>query len=171
MRSGKKTPKDGLYSNEMKIDPLDLVSKALGYSIKRAQVHAYELFFEFLGDNAISPARMTALSIIGTHPGITQSALAKKLGISRAGIVKVVDWLESLNLVERRSKQSDRRSNLLYLTDSGQDELSWLAEQSKEYEKILASKLTDEERDQLIRLLEKVTLSRCDKQATRKTPQ
>jgi len=171
MRSGKKTPKDGLYSNDMKMDPQDMVAKSLGYAIKRAQVHSYELFFEFLGDSAISPARMTALSLIGTHPGISQSTLAKKLGISRAGIVKVVDWLESFNLVERRTKQGDRRSNLLYLTDSGQDELSWLAEQSKEYEKILASKLTDEERDLLISLLEKVTQSRCDKQATRKTPQ
>lgn len=168
MKSGKKMPEDGIYSNDTKVDHLDLVSKALGYAIKRAQVHAYELFFDFLGDNAISPARMTALSLIGTNPGITQSALAKMLGISRAGIVKVIDWLESLSLVERRAKQGDRRSNLLYLTTSGQDELNWLAEQSKQYENLLASRLTEEERAQLMTLLEKVTLSRCDSQASRK---
>lgn len=168
MKSGKKMPEDGIYNNDPKVDHLDLVSKALGYSIKRAQVHAYELFFDFLGENAISPARMTALSLIGTNPGITQSALAKILGISRAGIVKVIDWLESLSLVERRAKQDDRRSNLLYLTTSGQEELSWLAEQSRQYEKLLASKLTEEERVQLMALLEKVTLSRCDTQSSRK---
>ncbi|SEG75075.1 MarR family winged helix-turn-helix transcriptional regulator [Marinobacterium lutimaris] len=146
----------GTSSGQATQDLPDILNGALGYAIKRAQVHAYELFYKSFGQDTISPARLTALTFISNNAGITQSALAQKLNISRAGIVKVVDRLEAMNLIERRAKKGDRRSYSLYLTEPGKDELSWLAKQTQKYETLLASNLNDTEREQLITLLEKM---------------
>ena len=40
----------------------DLQSDSLGYALRRAQIRAYDLFFEKLGELDLSPARLTALS-------------------------------------------------------------------------------------------------------------
>ncbi|WP_432696667.1 MarR family winged helix-turn-helix transcriptional regulator [Marinobacterium sp. YM272] len=145
-----------LSSSTNSTDSLAILNGALGYAIKRAQVYAYDLFYKSFGQDAISPARLTALTLISKNAGITQSDLAKKLDISRAGIVKVIDRLEEMNLIERRAKKGDRRSYSLHLTEPGQDELAFLTEQTLKYEALLASNLSDTERKQLIALLEKM---------------
>lgn len=141
------------------LNALDLRENSLGYTIKRAQVRAYEMLFAILGPDAISPARMTALSIIGAQPGTTQSALAEQLQITRASIVKVIDTLESLHLVERQATPGDRRSHSLVLTKSGHDELRTLHEKTRRYEAAIAANLTPTERHQLMALLDKVALA------------
>src|SRR5258706_10333003 len=86
---------------------IDLLKDSLGYTLKRAQVRSYEMLFELLGPNVLSPGRMTALSIVGTEDGINQSSLAERLGITRPSVFKVIDALEALGLMERRSIPND----------------------------------------------------------------
>lgn len=140
-------------------EDLDLLKDSLGYALKRAQVRAYDLLFATIGPEAISPARMTALSIIGTQAGASQSALAEQLGINRASVVKVIDTLESLRLVERRPVEGDRRSYSLVLTPLGRSELKALHKKVRSYEEAIARALTAQERLQLIDLLEKVAVT------------
>lgn len=128
----------------------------LGYALKRAQVRSYELFFAMMGPESISPARMTALSMVAAQPGISQSGLAERLAITRASVVKVVDNLESLGLIERAPTEGDRRSYALALTDEGHRELARLRGEIRCYEEKLASRLTANERDLLMGLLERV---------------
>ena len=135
---------------------LDVFTGTLGYSLKRAQVRSYEMFFAVIGENAISPGRMAALSLIGMEPGVTQSAVAEKLAISRPAIGKVIDALETRGLIERRAVEGNRRSYSLNLTAQGRQELNLLAQQIQTYEDRLAANLTGDERAQLIQLLEKV---------------
>lgn len=158
---GLEAPKKHLGESALNSDSLhelDLMADALGYSLKRAQVRAYEVLGSFLDEDSISPARMTALSLIGMRPGISQSALAKELGINRASVVKVIDTLESKNFVERRATEGDRRSYSLALTDHGLSELRTLQEQIRRYERAIAVNLTADERRQLMGLLEKVAI-------------
>jgi DNA-binding MarR family transcriptional regulator len=138
---------------------LDLLADSLGYCLKRAQVRAYEVLATFVDADSISPARMTALSLIAMRSGISQSALAKELGINRASVVKVIDSLEAKQLVERRATEGDRRSYSLALTDSGLDELRGLQEQVRRYEQAIAAGLSADERHQLMRLLERVAVA------------
>jgi DNA-binding MarR family transcriptional regulator len=141
-----------IYNN----NELDLLSGTLGYAIKRAQVRSYEVLFSILGPNALTPGRMTALSLIGLQPGITQSALAEQLKINRASMVKVIDALEALGFVERCATEGDRRSYALRLTLEGNQELKKLHQQIDQYEKAISSTLAKGERKQLMELLEKV---------------
>lgn len=134
----------------------DLQNDSLGYTVKRAQVRTYEMLFGILGPDALSPGRMTALSIVATRSGINQSELAQMLGITRAGAVKVVDTLESLGFVERQKIPDNRRSYALVVTPAGLDELRRLSVLTQRYEEKIASRITKAERRQLMSLLDKI---------------
>jgi DNA-binding MarR family transcriptional regulator len=137
---------------------MDLLKDSLGYAIKCAQIRTYEKLFQMLGPNAISPARLTALSIISTRSGINQSELAQALRITRASVVKVIDTLESLGFVERQSIAGDRRSYALVVTEQGKNELLGMRKRLNAYELAISSKLTAAERVQLMALLGKVAV-------------
>ncbi len=142
------------------VDPplnyVDLQRDSLGYAIKRAQIRTYEVLFRVLGPDSLTPGRMTALSIIATQSGINQTVLAEMLGITRAGVVKVIDSLEALGYVERQPIPEDRRSHSLVVTEPGYLELSRLNTLMRRHEKMIASKLSRGERALLMQLLEKV---------------
>lgn len=135
---------------------IDLLHNSLGYELKKAQVRSYEVLFELFGPSALSPARMTALCIIGNQPGINQSALAEALRVNRASVVKVIDALQALGFVERQSIPDDRRSYALAVTPAGYDELRRLTKISRSYEAAIAAQLSPQERKTLMRLLAKV---------------
>lgn len=137
-------------------DDIDLLSGSLAYEIKKAQLRSYDALFELFGPDTLSPGRMTALCIIGTQPGINQSALADALRVNRASVVKVIDALESMGYVERQSIPDDRRSYALAITPEGREELRRLTALSRRYEESIAAQLTGRERKTLIRLLAKV---------------
>jgi DNA-binding MarR family transcriptional regulator len=134
---------------------LDL-NDSLGYAIKRAQVRTYDAYFRMLGDDEVSPARMTALSIIAMEHDINQATLAQRLNISGPSVVKVIDALEGLGLAERVPVEGDRRRYALVLTDAGRRKLTHYRAKLAEYEERIASGLTRAERRQLMQLLERV---------------
>lgn len=136
----------------------DLLNGTLGYAIKRAQMRSVELLGDIINASGLTPAKMTALSLIGTESGISQSALGEKLNINRASVVKVVDTLEVLGFVVRHPTPGDRRSYSLALTNEGKIRLGKLHAQVQEFEKSISSKLSVEERGQLISLLERVAV-------------
>jgi DNA-binding MarR family transcriptional regulator len=137
---------------------LDFRADSLGYSLKRAQMRSYDMFFEMLGPQTVSPARMTALSIIATEQRINQSTLAERLGISRPSVVKVVDALESLGMIERLAIPDDRRSYALVLTRPGVDELRAMRDKVTRFEAALVARLSIAERAQLMDLLSRVAV-------------
>lgn len=142
-------------------DDINLLQDSLAYEIKKAQVRTYELLFEHMGPEALSPARMTALCIIGTQPGINQSALADALRVNRASVVKVIDALQSLGYVERQSIPDDRRSYALAVTPQGLQELRRLTAISRRFEQEVAAQLTARERSTLFKLLAKVATDKA----------
>lgn len=69
---------------------------------------------------AIGEAGAAPLLWIGRMgEGVRQNALAERIGIEGASLVRVLDELAAAGLVTRESDPSDRRANLLYLTDKG----------------------------------------------------
>lgn len=137
-------------------DRFDFQSDSLGYTLRRAQVRAYELYFAMLGELDLTPARVTALSIIAMEPDIGQAALAKRLDIAGPSALKLVDALEAAGLICRMDVAGDRRRYSLGLTDEGRARLEALRTELAVYEKKLASALSAAERTQLMALLERV---------------
>ena len=61
--------------------------------------------------------------------GIRQVALAQQLGMEGPSLVRLLDKLCASDLVRRESDASDRRANLLWLTDAGHALVSELEDQ------------------------------------------
>jgi DNA-binding MarR family transcriptional regulator len=135
---------------------LDFRVDSLGYVLRKAQVRSYDLFHEWLGESGLSPARVTALSIVASQPDINQASLARQLGISGPTALKLVDALEEAGLVRRLHVASDRRRYALALTSSGSDRMDQARTQLDAYERRLSQALSADERQQLIQLLERI---------------
>ena len=67
----------------------------------------------------MSIARWGALYWLGQQTeGVSQAALADMAGVEPPTLVRVIDQLEAQGLVERKVSATDRRVNLLRLTDA-----------------------------------------------------
>lgn len=69
-----------------------------------------------VGHGGETPAALVA---IGHVPGLSNDQLARALGLSHAGCVRVVDRLATSGWVERRPDERDRRAVSLHLTEQG----------------------------------------------------
>nr|WP_315463488.1 MarR family transcriptional regulator [uncultured Rhodoferax sp.] len=129
---------------------------SLGYKLRLAQVRAYDMFYETLTPLDLTPARVTALSLIAMHPGINQSALAKALDVAGPSVMKVVDTLEQSGWVRRLDVKGDRRRYSLEITAPGYEYLEELRTKLDLYEKKLSQHLSAAERRQLSDLLDRI---------------
>jgi DNA-binding MarR family transcriptional regulator len=64
-------------------------------------------------------SQFEALAKIGLKPGMIQQELVKHLLVTKGNVGALLDRLESLGWVQRRSCPNDRRANRLYLTERG----------------------------------------------------
>ncbi|MGB1092373.1 MAG: MarR family winged helix-turn-helix transcriptional regulator [Oceanobacter sp.] len=134
-----------------------ILNKLIGYRLRRAQMLFFNRFGEACADMGISPGLFGILAIVSRNPGLTQTAIAQALGNDRSAMVSAVDKLESMNLLERRPSQTDRRSYALYLTEHGEEAYPEIERKVKEQETRLYSQLAPGERDILLGLLTRLT--------------
>ncbi len=95
---------------------LDALVGHAGYAVRRFQIWIFQDFIKTLGDVDIRPTQYSVLTVIGANPGLSQMAVAKRLGIERARLVHLLDSLEQRKLVKRIKSKADRRSHALHLT-------------------------------------------------------
>lgn len=143
-------------------DPLarfDFRTGSLGYTLRLAEVRMYSLFFEMLGDLGLTPARVTALSVIATDKDMNQAKLARSLNIAGPSALKMVDALEAAGLICRLDVEGDRRRYALALTATGRHKIELLRQRIAEYEERIAAALSPAEREQLIALLNRTAVT------------
>ena len=128
----------------------------IGYNLKRAYVMVRDDFRATLGEGGLSPRAFSALSLVVDLPGITQSDLARRLGVERSGMVAIADDLETRGLIVRAPVPGDRRVQALQPTGAGQAEFARLLARVEQHEARLFSVLTDAERDTLLSILHKL---------------
>jgi DNA-binding MarR family transcriptional regulator len=131
-----------------------LLPGLLGYRLRLAQQAVFRDFGESVSD--LPPGRVGILLLIEANPGVTQTRLAQAVGLDRSTLVGVLDVLEARGLVERR-RGEDRRTNGLLLTRAGRALVAGLKRRIRAHERRVAARLTTEEKDQLLALLEKLT--------------
>jgi DNA-binding MarR family transcriptional regulator len=132
---------------------LDGLVGHIGYSVRRFQIWIFQDFIKTLSAVNIRPAQYSVMTVIGANPGMTQMAVAKRLGIERARLVHLLDSLEARNLVKRIPSQTDRRSHALHLTPSGQASLRQFKMLAAEHERHVDEKIGQENRKQLLEIL------------------
>ncbi|MDR2951382.1 MAG: MarR family winged helix-turn-helix transcriptional regulator [Dysgonomonas sp.] len=67
----------------------------------------------------ITPEQWTVLAFLWREDGVTQQTLCNSTFKDKPSMTRLLDNLAKQNLVYRNASTSDRRSNLIYLTDAG----------------------------------------------------
>lgn len=128
----------------------------IGYNLKRAYVIVQADFREALGKDGLSARVFSALSLTVKFPNITQSELARMMGIERSGLVAIVDELEGRGFLQRAPVPGDRRVQALVPTDDGRQAYSKAIEIVRAHEDRLFEGLTGEEKTTLLTILKKI---------------
>ncbi|MDT3669090.1 MAG: MarR family transcriptional regulator [Aromatoleum sp.] len=127
-----------------------------GYQLRLAQIAIFRDFAQSLGEFDVTPGLFGVLVIIDSNSGLKQSELARAAHLDRSTVVSVIDNLERRGLVERRAADNDRRSNALVLTPDGTALLKKLKRRVNEHEKRLVQHLSEDERQTLVTLLQRI---------------
>lgn len=130
----------------------------VGYNLKRAYVVVQADFRRALDQDNLSARLFSTLSLVAENPDISQSAVARRLGIERSGVVSMIDDLEKRGFVVRKPVPGDRRVQALQATPDGNTAYQAALEIVKDHEASLLSDLSAEERQMLISILKKIRL-------------
>lgn len=132
---------------------LDALAGHAGYLVRRFQLWIFQDFIRTLGAADIGPTQYSVLTVIGANPGLSQMAVAHRLGIERARLVHLLDELESRKLVKRIKSKTDRRSHALHLTDQGDRALARFKRLAAEHERHVENRIGKANRKRLLAML------------------
>jgi DNA-binding MarR family transcriptional regulator len=105
------------------------------------------------------PTRVfSALSLVVQFPNITQSKLAKTLGIERSGLVAIIDELEAQGYLSRTHVPGDRRVQALVPTTAGKTAYEEACVKVRAHEARVMEALSAEEQKTLFDLLTRIRL-------------
>ncbi|MES5098884.1 MarR family winged helix-turn-helix transcriptional regulator [Agrobacterium sp. BA1120] len=134
-----------------------ILSEAVVYRLRRAQLSVVSDFNESLLAYGLRPADFSVLIVVANNTGLKQSDVAEALGIQRANFVAIIDGLEDKGLLHRRRSDSDRRVHYIEMTEEGRSVLEEISQIWKDHEDKLIDRLGGEKaRDQLVGLLRRI---------------
>ena len=128
----------------------------IGYNLKRAYIIVQKDFRQALGQDGLSARVFSALSLAVKFPNITQSELARMMGIERSGLVAIVDELEQRTYLKRAPVPGDRRVQALVPTDAGRKAYAEAIGKVRAHEDMLFSNMSKDERMTLLSLLRQI---------------
>lgn len=132
---------------------LGLLTEAVGFLLKRAQMAVFNDFNRTFADADIRPAQFSVLAVIGRNPGLKQSEVSGALSIKRTNFVPLLDSLEERGLVKRKLAAADRRSHALHLTAKGAVLVKELNALWARHEQRIRDQIGEEGRTRLLELL------------------
>jgi DNA-binding MarR family transcriptional regulator len=130
----------------------------IGYNARRAALAVIEVFLARMAPYGLRPVDFSILSLITHNPGITARQLCATLGVLPPNMVGMVNRFVARGLIERRAHPSDRRAQGLHLTSEGTALMKEAEHTAEHLEKDVAHKLTPEQQQQLMDLLQKIYL-------------
>jgi DNA-binding MarR family transcriptional regulator len=128
----------------------------LGYNARRAALAAIELFMDRMSVYGLRPVDFSVLSLVTHNPGITSRQLCATLGIQPPNLVRLVADLDARGLLQRKPHPTDGRAIGLHLTVEAKKMMRSAEVTAHDLEEEVASALTKDERDTLMRLLRKI---------------
>lgn len=109
-----------------------------------------------MDDSGLRLPHLGVLSALAESGPSAQRDLSVRLRIDASDLVSVLDDLEKMGLVRRDRDPRDRRRYAVTLTETGRTRLAQRLAVGRELEDKLFAPLTEDEREQLLRLLVRV---------------
>ena len=94
--------------------------------------------------------------------GLRQRDIAEQLGIHAPALTEQIDRLEAERYLERCANPEDKRSTLVRLTEKGRARAYEVADERQARAAAFSANLSEEEKDRLIALLDKLLADRED---------
>lgn len=130
----------------------------VGYNCRQAYLSIVPYFAKRMAKYDLRPAEYTVITLVNANPNMTQKQLAQAINVSPPNLATLLDRLESRGLVQRQRNPNDKRSQTLVLTTEGRTLCKKADKTASELENEATSMLSDEERAELLRLLQKIFL-------------
>ena len=133
------------------------IQDLIGYALRRAQGVVYADLNDALARISLRPLQFTLLLMVAENPGSSQSGVCEALGMQKANCVPTMSELERRGYIIRRRSANDARSYELHITNKGKRILQRAGEVQSIHEQRLIERIGVDGRDQLLRLLGKLT--------------
>lgn len=97
-----------------------VLADAIGYHIARAEVTSHRLYSRHIGDPlALRPVEYSLLMLLLANGELSPKQLTKALSLAAPTLTMLVDRLYERGLIERLRSETDRRSQLVLLSEQG----------------------------------------------------
>ena len=133
------------------------LEKSIGFKIKQTTKKLNNKFNLLLQTYDIAPEQRATLEIIKYEKDVNQTKIAQILGKDKTTISRTLATLEKKGFISKI--QIDKRTNQIELTPLSQKVLEESSQEVKDFRQNLISNLSENEVQELIRLLEKVALN------------
>lgn len=116
-------------------------------------IHDVSRLRRIVVDRALKPLGITrsqwwVLAFLSRRDGMTQTALASDLDLTKVAIGGLLDRMETASLVERRSDPNDGRARRVYLTKAGGKLVTTIRENVEQVELGILSRIPEADLDQ-----------------------
>jgi len=115
-----------------------------------------EISSKFEGCTGVSQSRLELLRHLYQVDEMSQKELQKEINIDNAAITRHLKQLEANGMILRRKKPSDNRITLVSLTDYGRQKISFYQEEKKRFVTSMLKDFSEEERDLLLDMLNRI---------------
>lgn len=123
----------------------------------RRQIHELMAEEPWAVDAGFRPPCMGALGVIASHQPVSQREISDHLGLDASDVVGVLDILEAAHMVQRQRDPSDRRRHAVVLTELGETAARRFAALRAQATERALAELDDDERRQLVDLLNRAS--------------
>ncbi len=124
-------------------------------------IHDVSRLRRIVVDRALKPLGLTrsqwwVLAFLSRRDGMTQTALAADLDLTKVAVGGLIDRMEAGGFVERRADERDARARRVYLTRAGQKLVSTIRESVDAVEADILASVTEDELDAAAAVLVKI---------------
>lgn len=136
------------------LEPEYVLNDQIGYLLRKAYQRNAVLFSEKIQD--LTPTQFAVMARLTELSNVSQNQLGRTVGLDVATTKGVIDRLLARGLVKSLPSPSDRRRQLISLTEDGWDCFAQKAKQGLEVSAETLAPLTPSEQRSLIKILRKI---------------
>lgn len=128
----------------------------VAFLLTQLGTHAASRFSERVAEHGLTPPQCGVLRLLQRGEGMSQLELANVLRMAPSRVVVLVDELERAGFVHRVRDDTDRRRNVLGLTEAGVRTLQTVGRVGRAHESEITAGLSAGERKELLHLLQRL---------------
>lgn len=117
--------------------------------------HGIALTYEERFDLSVTEWRVIA--ILGRHPGITATEVARRAAMDKVAVSRAVSRLLAADRLQRKEDRSDGRARRLFLSPAGLHIHDTIVPAALEFERLMLESLDDEQRRCFMAAVERLT--------------